>query len=54
MELIPLILTIVASYGVFLFLAYVLARLFFPTIHVDDPELKEKRQHAKNFKHLAH
>jgi hypothetical protein len=54
MELLPLILTIVASYGVFLFLAYVLARLFFPTIHVDDAELKEKRHHAKNIKHLAH
>lgn len=54
MALLPLILTIVASYGIFLFLAYVLARIFFPTIHVNDPELKEKRHHAKNLKHLAH
>ena len=54
MALLPLILTIVASYGVFLFLAYVLARLFFPTIHVDDQTMKEKRHHAKNLKHLAH
>lgn len=55
MSILPFILTIIVSYGIFLGLAYLLARLFFPTIHVEDHHGKEKRHHdGKKIKHLAH
>ena len=38
-----MILTFVGAYGVFLFLAYVLARVFFPSIEDDEKDTKHKR-----------
>ncbi len=43
MDLISLILAFIGAYGVFLFLAYVLARLFFPSLDVEDTQVKPKR-----------
>ena len=43
MDLISVILTFVGAYGVFLFLAYVLARVFFPSIEDNEKIGKHKR-----------
>jgi hypothetical protein len=52
MNLIPLIFTFIGAYGVFLFLAYLLARVFFPTLEVEDDK-KPKRIKDRNHKRLA-
>jgi hypothetical protein len=52
MNLIPLIFTFIGAYGVFLFLAYLLARVFFPTLEVEDDK-KPKRIKERNHKRLA-
>ena len=43
MDLLPVILTFIGAYGVFLFLAYVLARVFFPSIGENEKDVKSKR-----------
>lgn len=53
MDLLSLILTFICAYGVFLFLAYILARVFFPTLNIEDPEDKPKRLRARHHKRLA-
>jgi len=53
MDLIPLILTFIGAYGVFLFLAYLLARVFFPTLEVEDERNKPKRIKERHHKRLA-
>ncbi|HYF69879.1 MAG TPA: hypothetical protein VD884_17175 [Ohtaekwangia sp.] len=53
MDLLPLILTFIGAYGVFLVLAYVLARVFFPTMDVDDEENTAKRSRERHHKRLA-
>lgn len=53
MDLIPLILTFIGAYGVFLFLAYLLARVFFPTLEMEDEQVKPKRMRERQHKRLA-
>lgn len=53
MEFLPVILTFVAAYGLFLFLAYVLARVFFPTIDLQDDEMRPKRIRTRQPKRLV-
>jgi hypothetical protein len=53
MDLIPLILAFIGAYGVFLFLAYVLARVFFPTLEIEDREDKSKRIKERQHKRFA-
>ena len=43
MDLIPLILTFVGAYGVFLFLAYILAKVFFPSLEIEEENNRPKR-----------
>jgi hypothetical protein len=52
MELLPVILTFVGAYGLFLFLAYILARVFFPTIDLQDAEEKPRRLRQRNTKRI--
>ena len=52
MEFLPVILTFVGAYGLFLLVAYVLARIFFPTIDVHEEDEKPKKirvRHSKRF-----
>jgi hypothetical protein len=53
MELLPVILTFVGAYGLFLFLAYILARVFFPTIDIHESSEKPKRLRARQQKRLV-
>jgi hypothetical protein len=55
MDLLPVILTFIAAYGLFLFLAYILARVFFPTIDIHDADAddKPKRLKTRHSKRLA-
>jgi hypothetical protein len=53
MELVPVILTFIGAYGLFLFTAYILARVFFPTIDVDEADAKPKRMRDRHSKRLA-
>lgn len=53
MDFLPVVLTIIAAYGLFLFLAYVLARVFFPTIDVQEEAGKPRRLRTRATKHLA-
>lgn len=48
MDFLPVLLTFLAAYGVFLFLAYGLARLFFPTLEVQDSDMKPRREKTKS------
>jgi hypothetical protein len=52
MEFLPVILTFVGAYGLFLFLAYILARVFFPTIDFQDDE-KPKKIRSRHSKRLV-
>ena len=51
MEFLPVILTFIGAYGLFLFLAYLLARVFFPTIdmHGSDEKPRKARGREKTF-----
>lgn len=47
MEFLPVILTFIGAYGLFLFLAYILARVFFPTIDIHDSDDKPGKVRAR-------
>jgi hypothetical protein len=54
MEFLPVILTFVGAYGVFLFLAYILARIFFPTIDIhDEADAKPKRMRQRHTRRVV-
>jgi hypothetical protein len=53
MEFVPVILTFVGAYGVLLLLAYVLARVFFPTIDIHDADEKPKKIRTRHSKRLV-
>lgn len=52
MEFLPVILTFVMAYGVFLAVAYFLARLFFPTLEIEN-EAKPKRTKRRSFRRIV-
>ncbi len=52
MELLPVILTFVLAYGLFLTIAYFLARAFFPSIESDDAT-KPKRERKRSWKRMV-
>ncbi len=52
MELLPVILTFVLAYGLFLIIAYFLARVFFPSIEPED-DAKPKRVRKRSWKRMV-
>ncbi|HLT73976.1 MAG TPA: hypothetical protein VKZ68_02785 [Ohtaekwangia sp.] len=52
MDLLPVILTFVLAYGLFLTIAYFLARVFFPSIDADDV-VKPKRERKRSWKRIV-
>lgn len=52
MDLFIIILSFILAYGLFVFVAVKLAKVFFPKINVDEIEMKSRRirdRHAKRF-----
>jgi hypothetical protein len=47
MDLLSIIITFIGAYGLFMFLAYVLARIFFPIIDMKEKPRRVRARHAK-------
>jgi hypothetical protein len=53
MELATVIFTFLLAYGVFIAIAYILARLFFPTLNLHDEHERIRRMKSRTGKRLA-